>query len=60
MKNINTRVMDYVVLFQDNKITIDQVPADIKEDVIDIASYLQHGTQKEVVNNESQSTGSNN
>ncbi len=31
--------MDYVVLFQDHKIEIDQVPEDIKNDVVEIASY---------------------
>ncbi|KRM85100.1 hypothetical protein FC41_GL001663 [Lactobacillus hominis DSM 23910 = CRBIP 24.179] len=38
--------MDYVVLFQDHKIEIDQVPEDIKNDVVEIASYLQHGDVK--------------
>lgn len=54
MKNINTRVMDYVVLFQDHKIEIDQVPEDIKTDVVEIASYLQHGDiKKDGVSHES-------
>ncbi|WP_297818536.1 hypothetical protein [uncultured Lactobacillus sp.] len=53
MKNINTRVMDYVVLVQDEKISIDLVPSDIKTDVIEIISYLSHGELKKAdVSNE--------
>lgn len=48
MKNINIRVMDYVTLVQANKISVSDVPEDIKADVIELVSYFQKGEAKEV------------
>lgn len=45
MNNINTRVMDYVVLVQDGKLAIEQVPKDINFDVTEILAYLKNGKE---------------
>lgn len=46
MKNINVRTMDYVVLVQTQKISVNNIPEDIKTDVIEILSFLQNGETK--------------
>lgn len=44
----NTRVMDYVTLVQDTILAIDEVPADIREDVTKWIRYFS-GIQDEEV-----------
>jgi len=47
MKKVNARVVNYVTLVQCNKINIEDVPLDIKADVIEMFSFLQNGEDKE-------------
>lgn len=47
-KKPNTRVMDYVTLVQDTILAIDEVPADIREDVTKWIRYFS-GIQDEEV-----------
>lgn len=45
----NARIVDYVVLVQTGKMTIDQLPKDIQEDV---SSWLSFFSGKEAATNE--------
>lgn len=40
MKKPNTRTIDYATLIQDNILTIDDVPTDIKQNVTDLLRYF--------------------
>jgi hypothetical protein len=42
----NTRVIDYVVLIQDNIMSIQDVPADIRDEVAKWLKYFQTPIQK--------------
>lgn len=54
-KKPNARIIDYVALVQDNVLTIEEVPADIREDVTEWIRYfsgIKDEETKDVANNE--------